>query len=75
LQHRNDIAMHESNLTANWGTLFNEFSNEKGLGSMLYYGIFFTRRMLFAFSLIFMKDIPIVQLAVNLALSMAVTSI
>ena len=49
-----------------WGCLFSEFKNDKGFFSTQYYLIYFTRRVAFAFSQIFLNNIIKVQGAINI---------
>lgn len=59
-------------ISANWGTLFNEFNNDKGLSSSQYYFFYFTRRIIFISIQFFLQSVPIVQLTLNIVLSLTV---
>lgn len=59
-------------VSAEWGTLFYEFNNEKGLGNSQFYFYFFLRRILYIVIMIFLRDWPIIQLSLNCTLSITV---
>ena len=71
-KNREKIANKDDEIEANWGTLFYEFNNDKGLGSSQYYFYFFTRRILFMIIQFFMQDYPIIQVSLNIVLSLMV---
>ena len=62
----------DNELNANWGTLFYEFNNDKGLGSSQFYFYFFVRRIFYMIIQFFLQDWPIIQLTLNIVLSSAV---
>ncbi|OMJ84046.1 hypothetical protein SteCoe_14915 [Stentor coeruleus] len=70
-KNREKISDSNEEITANWGTLFYEFSNDKGLGSSQFYFFFFTRRILYIVIQFSLQSFPIVQLSLNTALSVA----
>ena len=70
--NKSKISNSDEEISANWGTLFNEFNNDKGIGSSQYYFFFFSRRIVFICILLFLQDIPIVQLTLNITLSVTV---
>ena len=71
-KNRNKITSSDQEVSANWGTLFYEFNNDKGLGSSQYYFYFFARRILYMMIQFFLQDDPIVQLTLNIVLSVTV---
>jgi hypothetical protein len=44
-----------------WGSLFYEFNNDKGFWSSQYYFFYFTRRLVFLLSQVYLNDAPFVQ--------------
>ncbi|OMJ65996.1 hypothetical protein SteCoe_37309 [Stentor coeruleus] len=68
-KNRAKINHNDTEITANWGTLFYEFNNDKGLGSSQYYFYFFTRRILFILIQFLLQEWPIIQLSLNITLS------
>ena len=53
-----------------WGSLFLEFKNDKGYLSSQYYLIYFTRRVAYAFSQIFLNSLPFLQGGINVLCSL-----
>ena len=50
-----------------WGTLFEEFKNDKGFISTQFYLVFILRRFLFSISQVFLNSVPILQVSINIA--------
>lgn len=73
-KHRNEIKEAEQ-VSAEWGTLFYEFNNDKGLGSSQFYFYFFLRRIFYISILIFLRDWPIIQISLNFTITTAVIDI
>ena len=71
LKNKNKIVEDEE-IAANWGTLFYEFNNDKGLGNSLFYFFYFMRRIVYIMIQFVLQDWPIVQLTLNITLSAAV---
>lgn len=61
IKNSNDKEFHSK-----WGGLFQEFKNDRGFLSTQYYFIFMMRRMIFAFSQVFLDGIPTLQLSLNI---------
>ena len=55
-----------------FGALFQEFNNDKGLSSSQFYMIFFLRRIIYVCILILLRNYPIVQISLNIFLSVLV---
>ena len=72
LKNKNKIADDSEEAKANWGTLFYEFNNDKGIGSSMFYFFFFARRIFYIVIQFFLQDYPIIQLTLNIVLSVAV---
>ena len=53
-----------------WGSLFLEFKNDRGLLSSQYYLIYFTRRVAYALSQIYLNSLPFVQGGINIFFSL-----
>ena len=62
-------------MQANWGTLFYEFSNDKGLGQSQFYFFFFIRRVFYVIILVLLRKWPIVQISLNIVHSAIVSFI
>ncbi|OMJ84684.1 hypothetical protein SteCoe_14141 [Stentor coeruleus] len=56
---------------ANWGTLFYEFNNDKGLASSQYYFYYFIRRISYMLIQFFLRSLPLFQMSMNMTLSLA----
>ncbi|OMJ95283.1 hypothetical protein SteCoe_1340 [Stentor coeruleus] len=52
-----------------YGTLYDEFKNNKGFISCLYYFIYFTRRLLYAIVQVFLNSWPFLQTILNIIIS------
>ena len=66
---RQKILKGSDKFKSKWGSLFLEFKNDKGFLSSQYYLLYFTRRVAFAFSQIFLNSILKVQGAINIFFS------
>ena len=55
------------NFVRRYGSLITEFDQNRGLKCMIYYPIYTLRRVLFAFSQIYLSDYPVMQKSSNLA--------
>lgn len=49
-----------------WGTMFEEFKNDKGFISTQFYLVFILRRIFFSISQVFLNSVPFVQISINI---------
>lgn len=69
-----ELIVHDSDeINANYGTLFYEFNNDKGLARSQYYFYYFVRRIIYMSIQFFMRDYPLTQLTLNIVLSITVS--
>ena len=73
--HKQQILEHDITLYKQYGSLFYEFYNDRGLFVSLYYFFFFSRRLLFTGILILLSDYPVLQIILNFVLSVSVIAI
>lgn len=52
-----------------YGSIYNEFKNDKGLISSIFYVLFFIRRLLFALSQLLLSNLPILQIISHIIFS------
>ena len=62
---RQKMALGSEGFKKKWGSLFLEFKNDKGYLSSQYYLIYFTRRVVYAFSQIYLNSLPFLQGGIN----------
>jgi hypothetical protein len=62
------------NFKDKWGSLFEEFKNDRGSQSSLFYALFFWRRLLYMSLLFFLPAYPVVQAVLNQVHTFAVSS-
>jgi hypothetical protein len=55
-----------------YGSLFEEFRNDKGVASTVFYLIFSLRRLIYVFDLFLLYDYPEAQVAINVSFSLLV---
>lgn len=54
-----------------YGSLFNEFKNNKGFLSTQYYSLFFTRRLAYLICQVYLNEYPYVQASIHILFSLA----
>ena len=64
------MALGSEGFKKKWGSLFLEFKNDKGYLSSQYYLIYFTRRVAYAFSQIYLNSFPFLQGGINIFCSL-----
>ena len=69
ISHQNLLNENKEEFLGTWGSLFDEFKNDKGLLSTQYYSIFFARRLAFAISQVYLNSELVVQGLLNLFFS------
>lgn len=57
--------MKDEGFLKEFGSLFEEFKNDRGVSSTLFYVLFCLRRLTYVFDLFFLMDYPAVQTAIN----------
>ena len=67
---RQKMALGSEGFKKKWGSLFLEFKNDKGYLSSQYYLIYFTRRVVYAFSQIYLNYLPFLQGGINVFCSL-----
>ena len=66
LYNKEKVLLADSFLIKRWGSLYEEFKNNKGFVSCQFYSLFLLRRLIYAFSQTFLNDFIYFQQALNI---------
>ena len=62
----------DNEFNSKYGSLFMEFKNDKGMAGSIYYFIYFTRRIGFILSQLFLNSIPSLQFGLNAGMTLTI---